>query len=828
MHAVVMAGGEGSRLRPLTIERPKPMVTLADAPVMEHILRLLRASGVTDVVVTLYYLGSTVEDYFQSGHDFGLRITYTYEDEPLGTAGSVALARDQLTEPFLVISGDALTDVDLPGLAAAHAARGSQATLLLARVPNPLEYGVVVTSADGRIEQFQEKPSWGEVLSDTANTGIYMLDPAVFELIPPGQPVDFSMDVFPAMLAEGRPIHGHVADGSYWTDIGTLTAYREANADLVSGRVRMHGGVQYRADTPAVDASARIDPTARVRGPVYVGRGSEIRAHAQIIGPAVIGDNSVISERAVIRASVVSGNVVVGDGSELERCIVARQATIGRGVTIREDAVVGDGSTLGDGASVRPGVRVWPRKFVDAGAVVDRNLIHAPQARRTIFTRGGVAGLANFELTPEFAARVGAAWGSTLPVGSSIVANRDHTRPARMVKRALMAGLASVGVRVVDIGATPFPVARFSCVRLQAAGASHVRTSPYDAAAVDIRFTNHRGVDIRPTDQRKVEATFMREDFRRVGSESIAEITDASAVDAYREALLSEVADAHASHRHVSVVVDYAGGTCGDVLSGLLTRLGVRETAVDAAPADLGTGGVGVDERLARLGRIVTAVGATFGAVVGPDGNRIWIVDEQGAPIGSLAAIALILDGLRMRGLVGPFAMPFTAPNSLTAYASDLGFAPLRTQANAANMMWVSDSEQAVVAASGRNALAFPRLHPGPDAMATLVHLISTQASIERPLSERAQALPAFDRVQREVPVPWERRARVMRVLNSHRDRSDAGGVDGVVFGGGGSRAVVVPDDDRPVFWIMAESAKPDDASMLADEVELLVANAAR
>ena len=229
------------------------------------------------MIVTLHYLGSTIEDYFQSGEDFGLRITYTYEDEPLGTAGSVALAREQLTEPFLVISGDALTDVDLTALCTAHEACGSQATLLLARVPNPLEYGVVVTEDDGRIVRFQEKPSWGEVLSDAANTGIYMLDPAVFDLIPWGQDVDFSLDVFPAMLAGGRPLFGHVADG-YWTDIGTLDAYRAANADLVSGRVRTYGGPTYRPDAATVDPTARVDPTAQLRGPVYVGRGSEVHS----------------------------------------------------------------------------------------------------------------------------------------------------------------------------------------------------------------------------------------------------------------------------------------------------------------------------------------------------------------------------------------------------------------------------------------------------------------------------------------------------------------------------------------------------------------------
>ena len=276
------------------------------------------------------------------------------------------------------------------------------------------------------------------------------------------------------------------------------------------------------------------------------------------------------------------------------------------------------------------------------------------------------------------------------------------------------------------------------------------------------------------------------------------------------------------------MVVDYSDGTCGETLLSVLTRLGVRDTAVDASPVDVGSGGMVIEERLARLGRIVTAVGATFGAVVGPDGNRIWLVDEQGEPIDSLTVIALVLDGLRARGLSGPLAVPFTVPNSLTSYASELGFTPIRTQANVANMMQVSDGEQAVVAANGRNALAFPDLHPGPDAMATLVHLISAQALSDLPVSARVGSLPAFTLAHREVSVAWERRAQLMRVLNSHPDRSDEGETDGVVFGEGYARAVVVPDDDRPVFRVMAEGEGPVAAASLADEIEHLVASAAR
>src|ERR687883_692692 len=209
MKAVVMAGGEGSRLRPLTIGRPKPMVPIVNAPVMEHILGLLRRHGITEVVVTLQYLANVIQEYFGDGSDFGMKIQYTVEETPLGTAGSVKNAEHWLDEPFLVISGDALTDLNLEEVVDYHRHVGAMATLTLYRVPNPLEYGVVIIDKDGRVVRFLEKPSWGEVFSDTVNTGIYVLDPEIFKYIEKGVVTDWSKDVFPKMLRKGDALAGY-------------------------------------------------------------------------------------------------------------------------------------------------------------------------------------------------------------------------------------------------------------------------------------------------------------------------------------------------------------------------------------------------------------------------------------------------------------------------------------------------------------------------------------------------------------------------------------------------------------------------------------------
>ena len=233
-----MAGGEGTRLRPLTASKPKPMVTVVGKPCLQHVLELLRRHGLREAVVTLSFMPQAIRTYFADGEELGMELEYSVEAEPLGTAGSVRLAGERLDETFLVISGDAVCDVDLTELVAAHRTSGAAVTIGIRSVPDPLEYGIVVTDAAGRVERFHEKPSWGQVFTDTVNTGIYVIEPEVLAHIPEGRACDFSEDVFPSLLASGIPLHGHVLDG-YWQDVGTLEQLRTANFDALEGRVRL-------------------------------------------------------------------------------------------------------------------------------------------------------------------------------------------------------------------------------------------------------------------------------------------------------------------------------------------------------------------------------------------------------------------------------------------------------------------------------------------------------------------------------------------------------------------------------------------------------------
>ncbi|MGE5138991.1 MAG: sugar phosphate nucleotidyltransferase, partial [Rudaea sp.] len=323
MKVVVMAGGEGSRLRPLTINRPKPMVPLVNRPVMGHIVEWLKRHNLTDIIATLQYRADNIENYFGDGSSFGVNMTYSVEQHPLGTAGSVKYAEKYLSrdEPFVIVSGDALTDINLTEIVDFHIKCGAALTITLYRVPNPLQYGVIMTDENGRIQRFLEKPSWGEVISDTVNTGIYVVSPEVLDDIDVEEECDFSKDLFPRLMQKGAPLYGFVAHG-YWTDVGTLSEYQHACNDLLSHRVDV--GELGTEIQPGVYAGQDVEVAAdaQLAGPIYLGDGVQLKPGVVMHGPAAIQAFSIVDERAHIDRTFIWRNAYIGEGVELRGAVI--------------------------------------------------------------------------------------------------------------------------------------------------------------------------------------------------------------------------------------------------------------------------------------------------------------------------------------------------------------------------------------------------------------------------------------------------------------------------------------------------------------------------
>lgn len=374
MKAVVMAGGEGSRLRPLTLGRPKPRIPLVNKPVLSHILDLLKKHGITDVVITLHYLANRIEEYYGDGSQIGMNINYSVEEFPLGTAGSVKLAESLLDETFLVISGDALTDFDLSRIMRFHRENQALVTMTLARVPNPLEYGVIQTDDTGRITHLFEKPGWGDVMSDTVNTGIYILEPKVLRRMEENTVVDFSHDLFKKMIEDQEPIYGYVAEG-YWTDIGHLEEYRQASTDILNGKVQLEPVGWHIGGDIWVGGEVEIAPDARLYGPIYLGAGVKLKGGVVVQGPTVIRDNVVVDNLATIERSIIWRNCYIGERVEMRGAIIGLQCSIKADAMIFEGVVLSDNTVIRENAVIQPNVKIWPGKQVEAGAIVTSSLV---------------------------------------------------------------------------------------------------------------------------------------------------------------------------------------------------------------------------------------------------------------------------------------------------------------------------------------------------------------------------------------------------------------------------------------------------------------------
>ncbi|MET0627418.1 MAG: NDP-sugar synthase, partial [Acidimicrobiia bacterium] len=382
MKAVILAGGEGTRLRPLTSNQPKPMMPLVNKPMLEHIVALLALHGFDDIVVTVAFLANQIRDYFGDGSDFGVTMRYATEDSPLGTAGSVRNASAELDDTFLVISGDVLTDIDLTSFVKAHRDASATASIALKHVENPLEFGIVITQPDGTIERFLEKPTWGQVFSDTINTGIYVLEPEVFDFIPEGEVVDFSSDVFPALLERGLTMHGHVADG-YWEDVGELGAYIRSHKDVLDGKVKVDIGGFRLGEGRWIGSDVEISPEARVDGPVVIGDSCRIEAGAHVQGYTVLGTDVIVKADAVLERAICHDHVYVGPGTNLRGCVIGRNTDLRAHVRVEDGTVVGDECFLGQDAVIRPNVKVYPFKTVESGAVVTSSIVWESRGTRT-------------------------------------------------------------------------------------------------------------------------------------------------------------------------------------------------------------------------------------------------------------------------------------------------------------------------------------------------------------------------------------------------------------------------------------------------------------
>ena len=820
MKAVIMAGGFGTRMRPLTINLPKPMVPMVNRPIMELIVELLKKHKLTDQIGVLFYQPEIITEYFHDGADFGIQIQYKGAESDLGTAGSVKNCQSMIgKERFVVISGDVLTDFDLTAAIQFHEKNKAKATMILARVENPLAFGVVITNKEGKIERFLEKPSWGEVFSDTVNTGIYILEPEVLDLIPERTDFDFSKNLFPLMLKEGMPLYGYVA-GGYWADIGNLDQYRLAHQDIFAGKVEI-GMPGTRANKVGKDIwtgeNCHIDPSAKLSGTVVLGNRCNIGKNVKITN-SVLGDGCQVEEGAVLTNAILWRNVAIGAEAEVRECVISSGTDVQEKASIFEGVIISDNCTIGKESVVKAGVKVWPNKVVEDGAQLSTSLIWGDKWARSIFGQHGVTGMAGIDITPEFASKLGAAYGASLPKGSTVLTARDIHKTSRMINRALISGILSSGVNVHDLQEMPISVARYAVPKLTDAGGLHTRKSPFDKQFIDIKFFDGRGLALSSGKEKGIENLFYREDFRRATMEETGELVfPHRMLEFYHEGFLEALNKKAIVDYKPKVVIDYAFSAASPIFPMLLGKLGCEvvglnaymdETKLTKTPEEF-------HAALKQLSDIVPTLRANFGVLFDAGAEKIFVVDEKGHLLSGAELLALFSLYTYRTQKGAKTVVPINSSQILDDLAKTNEGIIHRTRTNYYSLMDAATQKGVSLVGEPDGGFIFPSFAPFMDAMMSTAKLMEFIAKEGKPISHYLDQIPKKAHHSQKVPCSWELKGTIMRHLIEDTANDKRELIDGVKISRNGSSIMILPDADAALFHVSAEAENEKNAKEL-------------
>lgn len=810
MKAVLMAGGFGKRLHPLTSNIPKPLVPICMNPVMEYVVALLKKHGITDLVVLLHHQPHLIKEYFGDGASFGVKIEYVFAGEDYGTAGAVKFAQEHLTETFMVISADLVTDIDLRSAVDFHIKTKSKSTIVLTSVPDPLEYGIVITGDDGRIKYFLEKPSWEEVFSDNINTGIYILEPEVLSHIPEKKQFDFSKDLFPRLLAEKVPFFGFVS-GGYWKDIGNLVEYMRAHKDsFEKGLLLCKKGVS---------SGAKVSSSARLEGNIIIGDGAFIGDGAVVID-SVIGAGCSVGRGAKISKSIVWDSVELGKECSLHACIVAGGAILGERVKVEEGCVIGQGCVLGSDSTVKSYIKLWPGKTVEEGSIVNSSMIWKQRWAKSIFGQYGVTGTCNVDLTPEFAAKLGSAFGAMLGKGAAVTSSMDGHKASRMISRGLISGLLSAGVNVSNLETVPAPINRFELKAMRSKGGIHIRRSPFDRNIIDIKFFGSDGTDLSSSKEKEIEKLFWGEDFERPTIDETGELTFPfyRVAEGYKEAVLDFVDDAAIKKRQFKIVIDYSFGSSSQIFPSILGELDCETVALNAYIDEnkFTKSREDFERSLKQLSQIVVTLKADIGIMFDAGAEKIFIVDEKGRVLDGYMSLLLLVSLVSSFGGKKDISVPVTASSVVEAIAAKNNISVVRSRASLHSIMETASRPGVQFVGEDSGGYIFPEFHPSFDAMLSSVKLLGLLANCGCPVSSVVESIPRRNMAKDSVPCPNSLKGTIIRQFFEDNRDGRATLLDGVKIELGKDWVLINGHPDRQEIMIYAESDSSRTAKDLA------------
>ncbi len=819
--AIIMAGGEGTRLRPLTSNRAKPMIPVINRPVIEHAVNLLKKHGISDIIISLFYLPENIQNYFGDGSEWDVNISYSVEESPLGTAGGVRKAVGDDTDTFIILSGDGIIDFNITEILQFHREKKSPFTIVLNRVSQPTEYGIVITQDNGRIDKFLEKPSWGEVFSDTANTGMYVIEPkSIMKYIPKGEKFDFSLNLFPLLQENKIPLYGYIATG-YWCDVGNLATYGSVHKDILNGLVKIDIPGKRIAHDIWVGTDVEIHPEAIINGPVLIGNFTRIKRGAEISEFSVIGANCVIEENASVRMSILLHNTLVGPRCELRGAIIGKRCVLEESVSIYEGAVISDDCLIEMNVSIQAGLRVWPDKTIEQGTRLTEDLVWGQIQKRTLFSSDGVVGSFNIRITPEFAAKLGAAVGAFLGKNKKVTISRDTTSAARLIKRSFTAGLLSMGIDVYDMEIESVPVNRYSTRFTNADMGIYVQISPLTGMQfILIRFFNSYGFQISLAEEKKIENIFFRGDFARKDAFETGKIYYTTRhLESYIQNLQFYVNDVTSRKKKWNIILDCFNGTASYVFPDLLNAYGCETTVLRGqikefiSEEDIKSETRKALENIVKMARINREIGV----IIGPHATQITIVDETGEMLNTndiSAILSLYYIKYRDTKIIN---IPVNSPRTLEKLINDNKGKVIRTSTKL--RMPENTTDIFLGGPTGR----YPYLEQVYDPMFVFLRILQYLTLEEKNLSEVKESLPKSNVMSTTIYCSTEEKASIMRVLSTEVDQKKMELIDGIRINEKNGWVLVLPDSTQPLIHLYGEGENLIDRDSLMDEYSIKI-----
>ncbi|MEW5768620.1 MAG: sugar phosphate nucleotidyltransferase [bacterium] len=807
MKAVILAGRPGRELRPLTCFRPTSMLPLINRPLVEHLILVLRRHGIKEVILSLLHRGEVVRNYFGGGKNWGVDIIYGVEEEPQGIVGEIKALLPVLgEEPFLVLGGHILTDIDLSQLMQAHREKGGLATIALSEVDNG--QGKVLCGQGGVIEKFLSPDE--EASLAAANGGIYCLSPEIFKKIPDisgGE--DLYWDVFPALSAGS--LFGYMAKG-YMRAIHDLEGYKAAHWDALDKKVNIDiEEVRLVKEGISCGSGCQIDEGIYFEGPVYIGQNCRLQEGARVGPYSVIGNAVHIKAGAVVERSIIGSGCYLGEGAAVQGAFIGQGCEVQDYTRIDREAAIGEGTKLGVAVNIKEGVRVWPGRWVSAGATVNNSMGWEGRRSRRLFGWHGVKGTAGVQMTPEFAAKLGATYASMLEEGSFLAISRDTKPISRIIKRALISGLLSMGTDVYNLQSMPSLVTRYSLQSLGAIGGIHVRNSRKDPGAVVIEFFDSDGVNISPVLENYFESLFSRDELRWLTLAEFGKtLYPPGLIEFYAKGLMEWVNAEAICRRNFALIVDSSYGSVSNVCLEVMTRLGCRVINLRPEAKSLEFTKVYQTEHIA-LEEVenFTKLEGDLGIMFDGEGERLLLVDNLGNPWSMEETISLLIYYVINTFPKAKIALPGIVPPPMEEMIKRAGGEVIRTAPTRRSLL-VEARDNDVHLASYGERLVFQPFHVAFNAVAAAVLALDILAREKRPLSEIRKDLPSFTPLMEQAACPIEHHRKVMRRLMGDTGDDQTQLRDGLRIFNQNGWILIQPQPDQPYInlSIQAETSQ--------------------